>query len=202
MGKFLPKCDLSIVDRVLDSAYQVYLGNTRGIFEMGHTSFSNDDPRFWGMYNSQHIMTFRNLKGQEDWTIRDLAAYDFPALVNHVCNATGYSKVYLFYTPLSHLPNSFHVQIAFIGHSQGNGLAFLSLSKGLRPDIGQKLSLFVALAPAVYAGPLTHGLPFTLLRRVHWNTWQWLFGKKIFILHLGALSTHIINGQAYWISYH
>ena len=28
--------------------YQVYLGNTRGIFDMGHRNFSRNDPRFWG----------------------------------------------------------------------------------------------------------------------------------------------------------
>jgi hypothetical protein len=26
----------------------VYLGNTRGIFDMGHRNFSRNDPRFWG----------------------------------------------------------------------------------------------------------------------------------------------------------
>jgi len=110
---------------------------------MGHTTFSRSDPRFW------------------DWTIRDLAMYDFPAMVNHVCDVTGYFK------------------IAFIGHSQGNGLAFLSLSKGLRPELGKKLSLFVALAPAVYAGPLTHGFPFTPLRHLGWKGWKWVFGMFI-----------------------
>jgi len=29
--------------------YQVYLGNTRGIFDMGHRNYSRNDPRFWGM---------------------------------------------------------------------------------------------------------------------------------------------------------
>ena len=28
--------------------YQMYLGNTRGIFDMGHRNFSRNDPRFWG----------------------------------------------------------------------------------------------------------------------------------------------------------
>ena len=30
--------------------YQVFLGNTRGIFDMGHRSFSRNDPRFWGVH--------------------------------------------------------------------------------------------------------------------------------------------------------
>jgi lysosomal acid lipase/cholesteryl ester hydrolase len=28
--------------------YQVYLGNTRGVFDMGHKNFGRNDPRFWG----------------------------------------------------------------------------------------------------------------------------------------------------------
>jgi hypothetical protein len=28
-----------------------------------------------------------------DWTIRELAMYDLPALVEHVCRETGYDKV-------------------------------------------------------------------------------------------------------------
>ncbi len=57
------------------------------------------------------------------------------------------------------------MQIAFIGHSQGNGLAFISLSLGMCPSLGKRLSVFIALAPAVYAGPLTTGFPFTTLNR-------------------------------------
>lgn len=125
--------------------YQVYLGNTRAVYGMGHRNFSTSDPRFW------------------DWTIRELAMYDLPALVNHVCAETGYSK------------------IAFIGHSQGNGLAFISLSLGMCPGLGKRLSLFVALAPAVYAGPLTSGFPFAQLGKIEWNTWKKLFGVLDFI---------------------
>ncbi len=112
---------------------------------MGHRTFSRSDPRFW------------------DWTIRELAMYDLPALVDHVCAETGYDK------------------IAFVGHSQGNGLAFVSLSLGMCPDLGKKLSLFAALAPAVYAGPLTTGFPFTLLNKMEWKMWKRVFGVLDFI---------------------
>jgi len=125
--------------------YQVYLGNGRGVFGMGHRNFSRSDPRFW------------------DWTIRELAMYDLPAMVDHVLGQTGYSK------------------LAFIGHSQGNGLAFISLSLGMCPDLGRKMSCFVALAPAVYAGPLTQGFPFTHLGKIEWPLWKKLFGVLDFI---------------------
>ncbi len=29
------------------SRYQVFLGNTRGIFNIGHKEYSRNDPRFW-----------------------------------------------------------------------------------------------------------------------------------------------------------
>lgn len=67
------------------------------------------------------------------------------------------------------------------GHSQGNGLAFVSLSIGMCPDLGKKISLFAALAPAVYAGPLTTGFPFTALNKMEWKTWKRFFGVLDFI---------------------
>lgn len=125
--------------------YQVFLGNNRGVFDMGHKTLSRSDPRFW------------------DYNIRELAIYDLPALVDHVRKQTGYDK------------------IAFIGHSQGNGTMFISLSKSMVPELGAKLSYFGALAPAVFAGPLTSCFPFTALRTMHWKTWKRFFGVLDFI---------------------
>jgi hypothetical protein len=49
------------------------------------------------------------------------------------------------------------------------------------PSLGKKLSVFIALAPAVYAGPLTTGFPFTALNRIEWSTWKGFFGVLDFI---------------------
>ncbi|WVR04487.1 hypothetical protein IAU60_001491 [Kwoniella sp. DSM 27419] len=145
-GSFVTSEDRSLAFWLAkNGGYQVYLGNVRGVFDMGHRNFSRNDPRFW------------------DWTIRELALYDLPALVDHVCRETGYDK------------------IAFIGHSQGNGLAFISLSLGMCPSLGKKMSCFIALAPAVYAGPLTTGFPFTALNKMEWSTWKRFFGVLDFI---------------------
>lgn len=51
----------------------------------------------------------------------------------------------------------------------------------MRPDIGHKLSCFIALAPAVFAGPLTHGFPFTVLSNLNWSRWRLFFGSLDFI---------------------
>ncbi|GAA5820182.1 hypothetical protein JCM10212_006498, partial [Sporobolomyces blumeae] len=125
--------------------YQVYLGNNRGVFDMGHAWLKRSDPRFW------------------DYNIKELALYDLPAMVDHVRRDTGYDKV------------------AFIGHSQGNATMFCSLAQGMVPELGKKLSIFIALAPAVYAGPLTTGFPFTYLKSLKWRTWRKWFGVLDFI---------------------
>lgn len=46
------------------------------------------------------------------------------------------------------------------------------------PELGAKLSLFIALAPAVYAGPLTTGFPFGALKSMKWETWRSWFGTS------------------------
>ncbi|KAM0789005.1 hypothetical protein ACM66B_003073 [Microbotryomycetes sp. NB124-2] len=125
--------------------YQVYLGNNRGVFDMGHSRLKRSDPRFW------------------DYNIKELALYDLPAMVDHVRRQTGYDK------------------IAYIGHSQGNATMFCSLAHGMVPELGEKLSVFIALAPAVYAGPLTTGFPFGALKSMKWKTWRRWFGVLDFI---------------------
>ncbi|KAI7937917.1 hypothetical protein MJO28_014837 [Puccinia striiformis f. sp. tritici] len=125
--------------------YQVYLGNNRGIFNMGHRKLKRSDPRFW------------------DYNIKELALYDLPALVDHVLKDTGYSK------------------LAFLGHSQGNATMFCTLATGMIPELGSKLSCFIALAPAVFAGPLTEGFPFGALKSMRWRTWRRFFGILDFL---------------------
>ena len=48
-GSFVTSEDRSLAFWLAkNGGYQVYLGNTRGVFDMGHRSFSRNDPRFWG----------------------------------------------------------------------------------------------------------------------------------------------------------
>ena len=90
-------------------------------------------------------------------------------------------------------------QVAFIGHSQGNATMFVSLgmflrmllrvicltsspymtkrqAQGMIPDLGNKLSVFIALAPAVFAGPLTNGFLFSAIKNMDWKSWKRIFG--------------------------
>lgn len=49
------------------------------------------------------------------------------------------------------------------------------------PALGESLSVFVALAPAVFAGPLTRGFPFTAIKNMPWKTWRRIFGVLDYI---------------------
>lgn len=135
---------------------------------MGHRNLSRSDPRFW------------------DYNIRELALFDVPAVIEHVKKETGYSQVRVSSPCLPRGSSSDFCcellqKVAFIGHSQGNATMFCTLAKGMLPSLGASLSNFIALAPAVYAGPLTNGFLFSSIKSLDWKTWKRLFGVLDFI---------------------
>ncbi|KAJ3060231.1 hypothetical protein HDU98_003775 [Podochytrium sp. JEL0797] len=91
-----------------------------------------------------------------DWSLEDLAVYDAPAVVEGVRRFTGWEKV------------------AYVGHSQGNAQMFLALQ--LDPTLNRKLSCFIALAPAVYIGPLLNVFPVDKLIGLDSTTHRKIFG--------------------------
>ncbi|BGP10093.1 cholesterol esterase [Rhodotorula toruloides] len=104
------------------------------------------------------------------WTVRDIGIYDLPAIVDYVGKETG-------------------LKPAYIGHSQGCGTMYLALSRGMRPDLGNKISCFISLAPAVYAGPALRRFPFSLMRKFAGSrkVWKLVFGVREFIPAIGIL---------------
>lgn len=54
----------------------------------------------------------------------------------------------------------------------------MTLSRGVRPDLGHKLACFISLAPAVYAGPGLRQFPFSLMRKFAKSrkVWRLVFG--------------------------
>ncbi|WFC97358.1 sterol esterase [Malassezia yamatoensis] len=96
------------------------------------------------------------------WSMMELA-YDLVDVVNYVVDNTQYS------------------QTAFIGHSQGTASMFLALSHGKYPELGQKLSSFTAMGPAVFPGPSLKRLPFRLMAKFHSRfAWSLIFGVRDF----------------------
>ncbi|CEQ40754.1 SPOSA6832_02403 [Sporobolomyces salmonicolor] len=101
--------------------------------------------------------------------VKDIGLYDVPAIVEYVNKRTG-------------------LKPAYIGHSQGASTMFIALSRGMRPDIGNKISTFIALAPAVYAGPALRHFPFSLMRRFKSRrAWKLVFGVREFIPIISVL---------------
>eukprot|EP01137_Pigoraptor_chileana_P008056 Opistho-2@54370 len=95
-----------------------------------------------------------------DWSLDELGKYDFPALVHFVC------------------AQSQHEKCTYIGHSQGNAQAFLGLSHD--PAIGNKINLFVALAPAYLVGPVNHWALQYMVNQPR-DAFVRFFGTKAFI---------------------
>lgn len=108
-------------------------------------------------YSSRHKHLNQSSEEYWDFCLDDLAKYDVPALVNHILHITQKSKICL------------------IGFSQGSAQSFMALASD--PNLCEKISLFLALSPAVKPIGLDNRTlqnmgetnPFIL------NTW---FGKK------------------------
>ena len=98
-----------------------------------------------------------------NWNIRQMGVMDLPALISRVLSETGFEK------------------LGLICHSQGTTEAFVALAKEQRPDLGNKISVFCALAPAVYAGPLIGKMYFKFMRIISPGMFRMMFGIHAFI---------------------
>ena len=97
------------------------------------------------------------------WNIRQMGVMDLPALVSRVLSETGFEK------------------LGLICHSQGTTQTFVALAKEQRPELGEKISVFCALAPAVYAGPLIGKMYFKFMRIISPAMFRVFFGIHAFI---------------------
>lgn len=97
------------------------------------------------------------------WNIRQMGVMDLPALVSRVLSETGFEK------------------LGLICHSQGTTETFVALAKEQRPDLGDKISVFCALAPAAYAGPLIGKMYFKFMRVITPAMFRMMFGIHAFI---------------------
>lgn len=97
------------------------------------------------------------------WNIRQMGVMDLPALISRVLRETGFEK------------------LGLVCHSQGTTETFVALAKEQRPDLGDKISVFCALAPAVYAGPLIGKMYFKFMRIISPAMFRVFFGIHSFI---------------------
>jgi pimeloyl-ACP methyl ester carboxylesterase len=97
------------------------------------------------------------------WNIRQMGVFDLPALTSRVRYETGFDK------------------IGLVAHSQGTTQSLVALAKEQRPDLGEKLTVFCALAPAAYAGPLIGKMYFKFMRVITPAMFRMMFGIHAFI---------------------
>ena len=115
------------------------------------------------IFGAGHEEYSRNDPRFWNWNLLEMSRYDFPAMINGILKKTNAEKV------------------AVVGHSQGSASAFVALSRGIDPGLGNKISAFIALAPAVYTGPLLTGFPFNFLRTLDRKRWARYFGDLEFL---------------------
>jgi len=92
-----------------------------------------------------------------------MGVMDLPAFISRVLQETGFEK------------------LGLVCHSQGTTETFVALAKEQRPDLGDKISVFCALAPAVYAGPLIGKMYFKFMRIISPAMFRVFFGIHSFI---------------------
>ena len=112
------------------------------------------------------------------WNIRQMGVMDLPAHTSRVLSETGFEK------------------LGLVCHSQGTTQTFVALAKEQRPDIGDKISVFCALAPAVYAGSLIGKMYFKFMRVISPGMFRILFGIHAFIPFMLTMHS-ILPGKLY-----
>ncbi|GAB1310329.1 hypothetical protein MFIFM68171_00539 [Madurella fahalii] len=117
------------------------------------------------------------------WNIRQMGVFDLPALASRVVYETGFAR------------------IGLICHSQGTTQALVALAKEQRPDLGERLTVFCALAPAAYAGPLIGKMYFKFMRVITPAMFRLMFGIHAFIPFMMAMHA-LLHPRVYgWLGY-
>ncbi|KAK4162112.1 sterol esterase 2 [Cladorrhinum sp. PSN259] len=117
------------------------------------------------------------------WNIRQMGVFDLPALTSRVLYETGFEK------------------IGLICHSQGTTQALVALAKEQRPDLGEKLTVFCALAPAAYAGPLIGKMYFKFMRVISPAMFRLMFGIHAFIPFMMKMHSSLDPKIYGWLGY-
>lgn len=113
--------------------------------------------------NPRHIQLDYTDPRMWAWNIRQMGVLDLAALTSRVLEETGFEK------------------LGLVCHSQGTTQTFVALAKEQRPELGDKLSVFCALAPAAYAGPLIKKAYFKFMRAITPSMFRIIFGIHAFI---------------------
>ncbi|KAF9151429.1 cholesterol esterase [Linnemannia schmuckeri] len=108
-------------------------------------------------YSLKHMFLKPHEKKFWEFSMDELALFDVPDTVDYILNRTGAPS------------------LVYIGFSQGTAQAFASLS--INPDLNDKISLFIALAPATTPPGLENGLVNSIVKAAP-NVIYLLLGRK------------------------
>ncbi|MCJ1378379.1 hypothetical protein MMC17_001477 [Xylographa soralifera] len=129
-------------------------------------------------FDPQHQMLAYSDPRMWAWNIRQMGVMDLPALISRVLSETGFPK------------------LGLVCHSQGTTETFVALAKEQRPDLGTKISVFCALAPAAYAGPLIGKMYFKFMRIISPGMFRVFFGIHAFIPFMMTMHS-LLPGKLY-----
>lgn len=117
------------------------------------------------------------------WNIRQMGVFDLPALASRALYETGFDK------------------LGLVAHSQGTTETLVALAKEQRPDLGERITVFCALAPAAYAGPLIGKMYFKFMRVITPGMFRLMFGIHAFIPFMMTMHA-VLPGRVYgWLGY-
>lgn len=136
---------------------------TSGIKSLGYLLLENEYDVWLGNnrcgFHPQHTEFSSGDPEMWTWDIREMATKDLPCMVDHVLRFSCYKK------------------LALCCHSQGTTQSFIALSKYYVGDtlLNDKVGIFIALAPAVFAGPLLEKKRFIRFINFLSPTWYNIF---------------------------
>ena len=134
-------------------------------------------------YKPEHIALKSSDPRMWCWNIKQMGIFDLSALVSAVRERTSVPK------------------IGLVAHSQGTTEAFVALAKDQHPTLGSQLSIFCALAPAIYSGPLIGKVYFKFMRLIPPWAFRIIFGIHSFIPFMLTMHT-VVPGAIYgWLGY-
>ncbi|KAI1312512.1 Alpha/Beta hydrolase protein [Xylaria venustula] len=134
-------------------------------------------------FNPKHVLLDYSDPRMWCWNIRQMGVFDLSSLTSRVIHETGFEK------------------IGLVAHSQGTTETFVALAKEQRPELGEKLTVFCALAPAAYAGPLIGKMYFKFMRVISPALFRLMFGIHAFIPIMMVMHS-ILDPHIYgWLGY-
>ncbi|KAJ5765907.1 hypothetical protein N7520_005466 [Penicillium odoratum] len=135
--------------------------------------------------NPEHATLSSSDPRMWSWDIRHLGTLDLTALTSRVLYETGFSK------------------LGLVCHSQGTTETFVALAKEHRPELGERISVFCALAPAAYAGPLVRKSFFRFMQILSPALFRLVFGIHAFIPVMMTVRRYcnpkVYGTLAYWV---